>query len=125
MVEQRFPKPMVEGSSPSAPANNKTPFRGFFVSRADKISALLFPGVKPPTVIKLEPLLSNSLHSYQAFPLVLLSWSFASSLQTSCILPHPCSIQRFALSSCSISLWYLALGFALKVFKPCGTVLCS
>lgn len=32
MVEQRSPKPMVEGSSPSAPANQfKGPVLGFFV----------------------------------------------------------------------------------------------
>lgn len=32
MVEQRSPKPTVEGSSPSAPANTQdAPFWGFFV----------------------------------------------------------------------------------------------
>lgn len=43
MVEQRSPKPTVEGSSPSAPArHNEAPLGGFFVSGPPKIPYGLF-----------------------------------------------------------------------------------
>lgn len=43
MVEQRSPKPTVEGSSPSAPArHNEAPLGVFFVSGPPKIPYGLF-----------------------------------------------------------------------------------